>query len=335
MAGIAVGGTGGTGGAGLGSRLARLALISTGALFITSGVIDGTFLPLAPELLAAFLIAFAGAIALTGPGRSALDARRAVFVACCSPLSGTLILAAVGVPGEIWMFSFSSYLSALLITRGNLRAGFASGAALLAVGIATGILTPAPPPSVVALVGVPVMALVTGVVWNLLLRHLVARELAYRADAAESALAADLARETAQSNTRELREIGDLASPLLRRIADGTTPDEPLHRELTVVEAAIRDRIRSPGFQHPALIEAITAFRYRGGRLLLLGARAEPVSTSMADALAEIISKVPGGEVTIRELPKGRDGAATIRIACASSVELITLATDGLILERR
>lgn len=325
----------GTGGGGLGSRAARWALISTGALYVVSGTIDGTFVPLEQGLVAALAVSLVGAVVLTTPGSGALDPKRSLFVAVCAPVSGALLLNSTGVPGEIWMFSFSSYLSALLITRGNIFTGLLSGAAVLVTGVVAGALSRVPFAAVLEVLAVPVMALLTGVVWYLLLRHLVARELSFRAEAARAAFAANLARESAIADAREMSEIGAIAAPLLRAVADGTALDEPLHRELAVAEAAIRDRIRSPGFQYPALVEAITGFRSRGGRLLLLGDSAEPVGSAVAEALVGVVSGLAGGDVTIRELPSNRSGAVTVRVADASGTELITFADDGTMVKRQ
>ncbi|MFT4280150.1 hypothetical protein [Microbacterium sp.] len=319
-------------GAGIGSRSARAAIVSTGALFVVNGVMDGSLVPIVPTMVLAFLVVLAGVIVLTTRGGDALSPRRALLVAACALTSAALMLGAVGVPGEVWMFSFSSYLTGLLIVRGNPRTGLASSVALLAIGVGAGLIAHAPASAVVALLTVPTMAVCTGVVWSVALRYLGAREARFRAAAARAALEADIARESLSANERELTGITDLASPLLVTIAEGTTPSERLRPELELVEAAIRDRIRVARLRQSAVEHGVDAARRRGVAVVLIGEPDDPrpvIGAPLASAITEAIADVGEGHITIRCLPPRRGAAVSVLIEDASGPRRLVLAEDG------
>lgn len=322
----------GTGGAGIGSRPARWAIICTCVLFFMSGMIDTSFLPLSPELVTALVCGIVGAIFLTYPGNHALDTTTAALTGASAAVSGALLLAHTGVTGEIWLFNYCAYLPALLIVRGNTVIGTSSGGVVLLIGVSAGVLGDVSAGQIVALLAVPMMALVTGGVWFLTMRHLLRRELSYRETIIRARMKTSIAHEASLANAKELELVKSMAGPMLRAITAGDTLESATHRELTAVEAGIRDRIRSPGFQDPRLVSEIAKHRRRGGRVLLLGDGTKPVSDAVSDTLIQEISKLSNETVTIRELPSGRSATASLRIVGATGTTRVRIAHDGSIL---
>ena len=185
---------------------------------------------------------------------------------------------------------------------------------------------------VVALLAVPMMALVTGGVWFLTMRHLLRRELSYREAMIRARMRTSIAQDATLANANEMELVKSMAGPMLRAITAGDRLEPATHRELAAVEAGIRDRIRSPGFQDPRLVSEIAKHRRRGGRVLLLGDGTKPVSDAVIDTLVQEISKLSDETVTIRELPSGRSATASLRIVGAAGTTRVRLAHDGSIL---
>lgn len=320
-----------TGGAGLGTFAARCALVVVLILVAASTVIDGSLSLMLPQpmQIAAFALTLVGAMVLTTPGDGELPPARAVVVPACAVIAGAFTLSAWDAAGEVWLFNITVYLVALLIARGNLSAGVAGGAILIALGLGAGRYSGASQQAVAALLGTPVMALCVGVIWFLLLRRIVAHERSHRTEIARAALAADVAREATAANARELGEIVARVRPVLESIIAGHPLDQETHRRLTMLEAGIRDRIRSPGLQHPILVEAITACRERGARVLLLGDGARPCSQALAEAVASFLAPAGDEQITLRALPAGRHGALSLLIVGPDDATRVVFAEDG------
>lgn len=331
---------GGTGGAGLGTRPARYALVVVWALGLANGVITGQ--AGRPADLLTYLIVLVGAVVLTGRGDDVLPRSSAALVVAASGLTVALVLVTVPITAVPWLVNLASYLVALLIARGNGTAGAIGAAVLLTVVLIAAVSGSADPVAVARLLWVPALAMVAGIVWRLILEQIVRRERAHRSQAARAARDIRIAREAAERYRAELDTIRDQAGPLLRSIADGGLLDAEHHRRLTVVEAAIRDRIRSPGLAHPELIAAVADRRRNGVRVLLLGAADdpaggtdEPPGDALAAAIGAVIAPVTEGSITIRAIPPGRHGAVSVLIAGPSTTQRSLLAADGSVLDRR
>ena len=92
----------------------------------------------------------------------------------------------------------------------------------------------------------------------------------------------------------------------------GASDDDGVRADLEVAEATIRDRIRSPLLQHPALTPELARLRRGGVHVLLLGevpddgGPHEPMAGPLAAAVVrELADAEPGGSVVIRRLPDG------------------------------
>ncbi|MDR2279285.1 MAG: FUSC family protein [Gordonia sp. (in: high G+C Gram-positive bacteria)] len=139
----------------------------------------------------------------------------------------------------------------------------------------------------------------------------------------------------------ELARLDDRVRPLLRRIADGDPLDETELVHCRLVEAQLRDRIRAPGLDVPAVADAVWAARERHVRVVLLddrGARGAlsgldgddgRLEEARAASVATLADSSSGDDVTVRLLPEGRQAFATITVASGGGVDLRELgATD-------
>lgn len=320
----------GTGGAGLGTRPARWALLAVWGLFIINGLLAGTIALANPWAILATVLSLVGAVLLTTPGSTTLSRGRSLVVVGCAVASGLLLVASGDFVGEQWLFNFASYLPALLITRGNLRVGLLGVIAqLLGTGMLLLLVHDAPLQRFIEVLSVPLAAAVVGVLWYLVLSRLVARERAYRSDTARAELQSRLARESAAHMTAELSEICAEAEPLLVLAASGQTLDRAARERSAIVEASIRDRIRSPALQHPRLVDAIARCRERGVSVLVLGDRSEPVGDALAHAVADRLAAFSGDTATIRAFPLGRADALSLLLENGTECHRLTFDASG------
>ncbi len=190
------------------------------------------------------------------------------------------------------------------------------------------------------MVAIPLSALLVGVLWQLMFRRAVGREVAHRGEAARSGLARRAHEEALARSRRELAQIELEARPLLERLAAGEPIDDGVRADLEVAEATIRDRIRSPLLQHPALTPELARLRRGGVHVLLLGevpddgGPHEPMAGPLAAAVVrELADAEPGGSVVIRRLPDG--GAVSVVVRGASTTRQVQLSVDGTVLARR
>ncbi|MBP8918816.1 MAG: hypothetical protein KBG85_03845 [Micropruina sp.] len=320
----------------LGGSFARWALIAIWLLSLAWGIATGVFAELEPLDVLPYLTLLIGGYLLTRPGNQPLSPPRAIGVVVAALASDIFVLAALTVVQESWLVSLAYYLVALLIARGNSIIGGIGAAVTLGYGLAWAILAGATPEATFRLLALPVIAIVVGSLWRVVLRRLVARERRHRVDAALADRQTRAAAEAVEANRRECAEIDAQAGPLLERIAAGE-PLEDLRVDLRVAEGAIRDRIRSPGLRLPALVEAIAERRRAGVDVLLLGeqedAEERPSEACLA-AIGRVIAQADAGRVTVRILPPGRDAAASVVQQHGDRVQRTMIAADGTVLAR-
>lgn len=292
----------GTGAAGLATRGARWAMIAVWCCGIAQGVIEGRFAPPAPAYLAALLVAVLGAIVLTYRSDEPLRGLRAWAVPAATLTTTALMLTVVGEAEATWVIDFASYLVALQIGRGNTVIGGVGLTAQLALVVGWGVLTDQSASGIGAMVSIPIMSGIVGVIWRLTLRKMVARERAHRSEAAESARRGAAARAAAEQYRGELRAITREVEDVLERLRDADGIDEDFLTELTAREGTIRDRIRSPRLHHPAIAEAAAVARRRGVRVAILANHvpdAPRISDRSAREVAAVLAGVAEGSVVI------------------------------------
>lgn len=318
-----------TGATGLGLPATRWALALVWLLGVAWGAVGGSFDSPGLGVLLPYVTLAVGGFLLTEPGDRPLGMLRALGVAACSLTSVALVLATLNVVGDSWLASLGYYLVALLIARGNVVVGGVGVSVTLAVGLGWGVASGGSAGAVLEMLAVPVMAAIAGVVWQLTLRRVVSLEQGHRSDAARAVREAQISVESAEANRKELTEIRTAVEPLLTLIANGV-PVDLIRRDLEVIEGAIRDRIRVPALQSPALNDAIAGCRGRGAHVVLLGERdSAEVEAGLLDALMVLIHEVDRGRVTVRLVPPGRGSGASVVFEEEGALRRVVLAQNG------
>ncbi|MHC9043735.1 hypothetical protein ACYX8G_04075 [Microbacterium saperdae] len=292
----------GTGAAGLATRGARWAMIAVWCCGIAQGVIEGRFAPPAPAYLGALLVALLGAVVLTYRRDEPLRGLRAWAVPAATLTTTALMLTVVDQADATWVIDFASYLVALQIGRGNPAIGGIGLAAQLALVVGWGALTEQSASGIGAMLSIPIMSGVVGVIWRLTLRNMVARERAHRSEAAESARRGAAARTAAEQYRAELGAIAREVQDVLERLRDADGIDDDFLTELTAREGTIRDRIRSPRLHHPDIADAAAVARRRGVRVAILANHvpdAPRISDRAAREVAAVLADVGEGSVVI------------------------------------
>ncbi|NMD47243.1 MAG: hypothetical protein GYA85_10825 [Propionibacterium sp.] len=324
-----------TGATWLGIPTTRWALAAILPLGVAWGALTGAFAELNLVRILPYAVLLIGGYLLSAPGNQPLSPPRAVGVVAAALAADVLVLRALTVVQDSWLRSLAYYLVALLIARGNSIIGGIGAAVTLGYGLTWGVLTRAAPDAVVELLAVPLIAIVAGVIWRVVLRQMVARERLDRADAVRAELQARADAEAVEASRRELAEIARQARPLLDRIVAGEPLGE-LRVDLRVTEGAIRDRIRSPGLQRPILTDAIAERRRAGVDVLLLGEHATetPLTQDSIETIGALIAEADSGRVTVRILPPGRDAVASVVHQRGDGVRRTMIGADGAVLAR-
>lgn len=256
----------------------------------------------------------------TGPAGPPSPARTASVIALA--LAGTLAPAAAGVRGPVpgvssWNEVSFAMTLALVAARGRPVPAFGGALAWCAGAVArrwsTGCADDARSAAqvpVIVFAGVMARSAVEGVV-----RRVEA------ARAAERRLFDSIGRRHAEQRTREANRgwLDDVAGGFLRRIRDrsGGAFDDEERRHAGLLDARIRDALRSPRLDRPDISRAAWDLRARGVAVLLVDDRGDgPDPAGHLDAVAEAFTAMaPGitaGRVTVRVLPHGRADYATI-----------------------
>lgn len=323
----------GTGATGLGAPAARWALGFSWLLSIVWGGVEGSLVAPGAFDLLPYLTLFVGGVLLTTPGDQPLGVPRALGVAACSLATVGFVLATLETAADTWLGNLGFYLVALQIARGNIVIGGVGAVLGLSGGLVWGFSRGAPAEAIADLLAVPVIAVIAGLTWRPVLRRAVSLERSHRSEAARAARETAAAIEAAEANRAELAEIRQHVEPLLRRIADGE-PLDSLRRDLEVTEGGIRDRIRTPGLQHPALTAAIADRRHHGIQVVLLGDGETELQPGLLQTLTELVQAATEGRVTVRVMPPDRGAAASVVHEQAGRLERTVLGPDGSVLAR-
>lgn len=131
--------------------------------------------------------------------------------------------------------------------------------------------------------------------------------------------AADEAATVATAREREERlvALGELATPMLERLASGAPITDVDRLEYALAEAELRDGLRAPSLVLPDVSAAARSARRRGVEVVLLddsdpGALSAGDLARAATRISALINATTDGRVTARLLPSGRDSIATI-----------------------
>lgn len=121
----------------------------------------------------------------------------------------------------------------------------------------------------------------------------------------------------AAERSHRLAQLDDVATPLLRKLADGGPLTEDDRSEFATAEAALRDSLRARTLCTPEVVDAARAARLRGVDVILLDDSTPGTISGEALALAclavtRALTIAVDGRVTARLLPGGRQHLATI-----------------------
>ena len=154
-------------------------------------------------------------------------------------------------------------------------------------------------------------------------------------DAATARIAAlSAARAATEERDARLRQLDEMARPLLERIATAEefTPQEAATYEL--VEANLRDRLRAPALTSPEIDAAARLARARGVEVILIddhGMDATPadVTQVLRARIIETLRDAHDGEICVRILPPARSALASIYVHDRAGTRRITFDHAG------
>ncbi|MGC4152130.1 MAG: hypothetical protein QM628_03505 [Propionicimonas sp.] len=301
-------------GAGLDTKAALGAMVFVWLLGVFDGVLSGRLLVVGVPGAAAFALALVAVLSLTTPREGPLSRQAAVSVVLGCVGTAVLVLVQLDRAQDIWLFDFVGYLVALLLPRGNPRAGTLGLTLLASWALTWGVVTSQTTKGMVELLTRLVLASVVGIAWMLVLRHIVRRERQAHSATELASVRAVAAEAAAAAREAELAEIAVTAEPLLRDLAAGRAVDESFRRSLVVVEGEIRDRIQAADLRDPELATAIAAARWNGTRVVMIGAEIADRATSRmpVGAITEIMTDTSLDAVSVRSLPPERGAAVSV-----------------------
>lgn len=312
---------------GLASPLARFALLfglATGVAFgIQSDVAPG-----GPLSVFVYLLLLGGV--LLGTSRSTGESNASLLVIVCL-VAGTLTLVLADHIGELWPHAFAFYMLLLLVPRGRpvlfLVTSFIFFYITIVWSLSVG-LTIAATAQVLTL---PVLASMAAWTWLAIGEYFTRRELRAQRRRETALLRLSVEREAERAHRYEMERIATIVDPVLMLIASGVELDEPSLRDIRVVEADVRDLIRSPGLHHPVLMRSIHQARQRGVAVLLLGGEGTDrrLRETAAENLTRFVDRIDGGRLTIRMAPPHRAEAFSAVHDDGSRIERIVLDADG------
>ncbi|MBE7162593.1 MAG: hypothetical protein INR72_15245 [Williamsia herbipolensis] len=286
-------------------------------------------------------------LAITGSATVALIAVRgdplprmaATAMASAPGVSCAIILAGCGrdlpAPVSGWSHGIGTMVLAFMCVRGRTGSAWCGMALMLAVYVARFSLLGEGPLDNIGNVLIDLGPLVMATVFSLTLRP--GAKLVFDLRDAGKRRSAELAAAEATSLERDaqLRELDRLARPLLDRIAAGEHLDDDDRLACRLLEAHLRDRLRAPGLDDPAIADAARSARARGVEVVLLDDSGGPdgldvgARARVTDAVVQALASTHSGDVRVRLLPPGRAAAASVIVRDESGVRRLDLDDSG------
>lgn len=180
--------------------------------------------------------------------------------------------------------------------------------------------------------------MIMGSLFSVMLRPMTRQIYALRSADAERVAAEAAASASMEFRERQLVEFEERARPTLMSIVDRHDFSDDEIRHARLLEAQLRDGIRAPGLDSPAVRDAVWRARRRGIVVVLLddgalrdvqGSGADDVRSRLSQAVIDALAGSANGRVTARVLPSGRNLLGTITIDDADRSERIELGLDG------
>lgn len=215
-----------------------------------------------------------------------------------------------------WYFGAAVVALFYLCLRG--RAGWAwiGYAAMSAIVVIWAITTEST--SAVALITRQLPVIVVGTVFAISMRRTVDQIESLAADTSARMAAKAAAEATAAERRARLAELEVIATPLLRRLTEGSATTAEERIEFALAEAELRDSLRGRSFRTPVVSDAVRAARRRGVDVILLDDSGAPVPEAdlhrVHEAVLQALEATSDGVVTARLMPAGREQIATILV---------------------
>ncbi len=314
------------------STAARVSLVFVWLTGLAHGVLLGEFSAEGPAGVVAYGSALVGALLLTDPSARPLRTSRAMAVTLCALLASAIVLANFTEPDRTWLVSFSSYLLALMIPRGNPAAGGGGATLLMGSTVLWLAWSGTPTVDILTVVTSPAMAMVVGIIWLMVLSSFVRREVAARSVIEDAQSKEAAYHEAIAATTTDLVRIQRRVEPLLNSLTDRDAVDHEALQQARLAEEWTRDTIRVPMLSGQGLDGDIEQARVRGAAVVLLG---EPdgrrvISSRLAEALRIIITSLDAGDrLTLRALPAGRPAAVTALVDQGEHVRRLQFTDEG------
>jgi len=310
----------GTGASGLATPAARWAMVFVWSTGVVRGTLEGVFAPPAPLTVAAHIAVLAGVFLLTDRRDQPLGPGRGASLVAIALTATVAVVATTSAATDVWLLDFSTYLLALMLARGNVILAACAGAAQILIVVGWAVTTGQTFAGTLAMLTIPALSYVLGILWRVVLGWIVGAERAHRSERAGAERASAAADAARRRFRRELDRVRAEVEPTLRSIRDGEEIDPAMLTRVGVLEGAIRDRTFSPSLQHPRLDAAAADARARGVSVAMVADEIGPAATVTGEAaagIARLIDEVPDGRVVIS--------------VDAADPTAVTVVTDGVV----
>jgi hypothetical protein len=302
--------------AGLTSTATRVAMIVVWTTGVAYTVLLWPAYPRPWLVVVGLLVTLVGIAALTAPEEE-VPLRSALVVALVPLVNVAVLVPQLAEPTQnrVWLLEIGAYLTGLLAMRGRVAVACCGTGLLVAAVAVWATLSGGGLAVAVAVLALPVSALVVGATWYVVLRRTLDQVTAHRQAGAVAARARRAAEAATEASRAELAVIAATVRPLLAEIAAGW-PDGPQDADrYRITEAAVRDRLRARSLTVEPFADACTRARRRGVDVLLLDdgpADAAPLSPALVTRLVTLVDGIDLGRVTVRVMPAGRAGHLSV-----------------------
>jgi hypothetical protein len=323
---------------GLHTRLARL-LMGTVVIAMVYCALQNTagIAPLWPVVVVIAIMA-AATVAVIVASHDPLRGSTAALLALSTPAAAVILLCVVPVPlessNQVWVSGYATIIYVFMCLRGRALYAWLS---IALTAVIYGLWTSLTDQGWWAGASIPLynsgavaVATVLAIAIRPTIRSIfVLRQLATERGAHASAIAA-----AQQERTVRLRELDQLARPLLARIATGEPLSDVERQSCELLEAHLRDQLRAQALVNPTTAAAARAARGRGVEVLMiddggLDDAAAHVRDWASTVVADTLAEAGDGDVRIRVLPPGRSTVLSIYRSGMSGTRRIDLDRSG------
>ncbi|MGZ8177006.1 hypothetical protein ACXVUM_03680 [Williamsia sp. SKLECPSW1] len=292
-------------------------------VFALLWVVPKTLMATSAMVVGLFVVGSATVALLAVPG-DPLPRLAATAMASAPGVSCAVILAGCGrdLPSPVsgWSHGIGTMVLAFMCVRGRTGSAWIGMALMVGVYIARSTLVGLAPLDHIDNVLVDLGPLAMATVFSLTLRP--GAKLVFDLRDAGERRSAELAAAEATGLERDaqLGELDRLVRPMLDRIAAGDVLDDDDRTVCRLLEAQLRDRLRAPGLDVPAVADAARAARARGVEVVLLDDSRGPdaldpaVWERVVGIVVETLDGAGSGDVRVRLLPSGRAAIASVTV---------------------